>query len=995
MTLAVCCISFAAFGHAQESQPSAPTVLESRRDEVQSMYDVTTAPFEFRSTIPSWPLVRSGDPTELSVKIRDLPQFADRDLILVYQLIRVDDGAVVGREQTELRIDSSGESRAIALATDAPDGEGVYEIRCSLAEKPDRLWSRFANATGDLASIKTPCLVYGEPIAFSENDDDNSAVSTDSGVPASRPQWEQAINVDPIVASNWQTPSWMPDRATRLVPNVKRVGESLRPWRDETPLRPTKIGPGESVVGALRELSVHQTHRLTIAMNASNTGTHPVTVRVEFSRSPEFRSVSQSLTFDVNRHFDPSAAEENPVERYDILHHASSEYEFVRLTNDSIESFVAIESIAFSRSASEAAPSRSNPGARTISLNVDSIDWINRLVGDYNDTQSSEGYAETTLSFYRLWKATSRLPVHARWLGYDEIVLPAHDEVSNPLLRAEAESKFEGTPESRWANTLFDASLARWGATFHQPLVTPAAREHSPSDAALVSLSDHNAATSGVHPASASPQIVDALVHHETRRLQINASTLPMALDRYALETIAEYRLTPERTVSHPSALGVSSDYVHVFVSDPTSIGSSVGTDPVQVTIANAAPWTSEVTLIHSGATTSRIDVVRASTSKAAMLDGNPAGTSRVSVPPSTIVNLQIHGLDRPPRLETWRAGMTGGEKTLETLKMQVGEVVAKIGTLALPDDYHQLRNGGFEIAGQVGIVGWMHTQFPSTAVALDSDEAIEGTCSIRMTADAKSADRTWLVSESIPVPATGRMAVSMATRANAKLANPDRVASTVQPKTALEALHSPPPPSTGNGHSLSTRAEETPVHRVRVSLEGNRLGKPVRFVSEFNVPCDGQWQPRRVVLETDQVGAGEVDSLRLTIDSLSPGRLWIDDIHLHDQFPTQPERTALQGDAFLAIQGLQSGNLKPAAQLLNNDWSRYLLAHSDRKRPPSDSERSGDVILAQGARSESGVPVTKEDSGQEPKGSGPAKNDQRESVADRFREWLPRPIRF
>ena len=166
---------------------------------------------------------------------------------------------------------------------------------------------------------------------------------------------------------------------------------------------------------------------------------------------------------------------------------------------------------------------------------------------------------------------------------------------------------------------------------------------------------------------------------------------------------------------------------------------------------------------------------------------------------------------------------------------------------------------------------------------------------------------------------------------------------------------------------SLACRGEVAggdATHRLRVSIEGIRSGQPFRQSSEFDVPRDGQWQPRKVVLEAGGVNPADVDSLRLTIDSLSSGRVWIDQVHLHDWFPTSSERGELQGEAFLAVQGLQRGNVTPAARLLHNYWAQYLI----NQKPPQPA-----TPVLQTTQQE-----------QAPAG-----------MAERIKSWLPRPLRF
>ena len=66
------------------------------------------------------------------------------------------------------------------------------------------------------------------------------------------------------------------------------------------------------------------------------------------------------------------------------------------------------------------------------------------------------------------------------------------------------------------------------------------------------------------------------------------------------------------------------------------------------------------------------------------------------------------------------------------------------------------------------------------------------------------------------------------------------------------------------------------------MSIEATRQGDPIRFARDVQAPCNGQWSDREVILEIDDVDPSSIESLRLTIDSLSGGRVWIDDVRLH-----------------------------------------------------------------------------------------------------------------
>lgn len=276
--------------------------------------------------------------------------------------------------------------------------------------------------------------------------------------------------------------------------------------------------------------------------------------------------------------------------------------------------------------------------------------------------------------------------------------------------------------------------------------------------------------------------------------------------------------------------------------------------------------------------------------------------------------------------ISPWTSRVSGGQEALDDIKKDVTAIVARLGMLSDQRVYPVLSNGGFETEGGVGLVGWLHAQHPPNSVRVDSKESVEGERSVLLTTDQRFSSRTWLVSETFSPPESGRLAVSLACRGELR----------------------------GGGET----------HRLRVSIEGTHGGQPLRKSIEFDLPRDGKWQSREVILQVDGIERSAVQSLRLTIDSLSVGRVWIDDVRLHDWFPLAKERDDLQSQAFLAVQGLQRGNLTPSARLLQNHWAKFLLTQAASSPPPAVIDTTE-------------LPA-------EPPG-----------VAERIRSWLPRRLRF
>ncbi|MDA7893300.1 hypothetical protein N9B38_00140 [bacterium] len=300
---------------------------------------------------------------------------------------------------------------------------------------------------------------------------------------------------------------------------------------------------------------------------------------------------------------------------------------------------------------------------------------------------------------------------------------------------------------------------------------------------------------------------------------------------------------------------------------------------------------------------------------------------ARIQVSEGRMILLQSNRPATEMEIASCKTRLSGGTTALADIKRKVTLVAQRIGILFDFESYDALNNGGFENSSNLGLVGWLHAQHPAGCVRVDDKQPLEGKHSILLTTEANTTARTWLVSETITPPASGRLAVSLACRAEA--------------------------------------GENAGTHRLRVSLEATENGTPVRYSNEFEIRRNGQWGNREVRLEALNINAANMHSLRLTIDSLSSGRVWIDDIRLHDQFPTASERDKLQSGAFLAVQGLQKSNLAPAGRLLQNRWAQHLL-----KLDPLQKDE----------------PITTE---------AEVEKEETPGIAERIRDWIPRPLRF
>ncbi len=422
--------------------------------------------------------------------------------------------------------------------------------------------------------------------------------------------------------------------------------------------------------------------------------------------------------------------------------------------------------------------------------------------------------------------------------------------------------------------------------------------------------------------ADAQKDLTDVLVGLDPQVLLIDDTELTLALSPAIQKTLVDFSALPNSPLRGIAGVDAETRTVRV----------RLGREGLNLAlvISNLAPWPSEVE-VDLAANLNWTDASRGlggiseEHSRWRIERGRLSASLRAGETIALAATAPSAEVARLP-IRAWSSRVSGGLPAMADIKNQVTAVVERIGILSDPQTYEQLSNGGFEKSGGVGIPGWMHTQYPPTAVRIDDAQAIAGSRSVVLTNSQGTSSRAWLVSETIAPPVTGRLAVSLATRAE----------------------------------SASGDAK----HHLRVSIEGIRGGQPFRQSAELEIPRDGQWQPRKIVLEARGLDPANVDAIRLTIDSLSSGRVWIDEIHLHDWFPTTSERGELQAAAFLAVQGLQRGNVTPAARLLRNYWAQYLIDQKELKHP--------DPVMQTTEQQE------------EPVG-----------MAERIKSWLPRPLRF
>jgi len=554
---------------------------------------------------------------------------------------------------------------------------------------------------------------------------------------------------------------------------------------------------------------------------------------------------------------------------------------------------------------------------RSVLVHLNNSDWIETLIDSEpyrpsSDKDFVEGCDPLTQRAMRLWAATERLGILIKKNGLTGAVLTAElDDDVLPLDSANKES-----------DKKLDVLLKIFAG---QDILLNVSSSESVNAISL--LGGPNEFPPEFASLEEPPELViGRLLHREDPAvLAIELPTGDGLLSEPVQQMLRTFVAMPAKQLTLVPPVDPSNTTARVRAGVDNGYG--------YISVLSLAPWISEVDIELSSnfewgvASESPTETLRKSEERKSE-ERKPEGQKfrlRIQLQPGQLVLLKTATEANELSIRSWSVSASGGEELIQQIKRDVTTVVERIGLLSDLEASDSLINGGFERSGGIGLVGWMHAQHPPGCVKIDSTERIEGNHSVLLTTDAALSARTWIVSETIDPPESGILAVSVVTRAE--------------------------------------RKEDSSPHQMRVSMEATHKGEPVRYSSDFEVPRNGRWGSRQIVLETDRVESGSVDSLRLTVDSLSGGRIWLDDVRIHHWFPTTKERAELQSQAFLAVQGLQRGNLTPSARLLQNRWARYLLARASSKETKSTTQN--------------------------------VEPEKPPGVADRIRNWLPRPLRF
>ncbi len=355
----------------------------------------------------------------------------------------------------------------------------------------------------------------------------------------------------------------------------------------------------------------------------------------------------------------------------------------------------------------------------------------------------------------------------------------------------------------------------------------------------------------------------------------------------------------------------------------PVTIRRLVHDGQTYVYLVNDSPWKVAVSLgvgLPPGVTMERLG----DSAGIGPLESGPGGARcTISLEPYDLVAARFSATT--VRLVDPRVSVS--EDVRRGLQARIQDLGARVAALNNPQPMAPLENWGFELPQQgEQIVGWTASAAAGSSVAIDTAHRHDGEHSIRLTGGGPSAS---IVSAPFDPPRTGRIAIDLWLR------------------TGRQGMPS-----------------------VRIALEGEH--EDGKFNPYGMIPPVG---PERVEADgwvhyhfpIDDVPSEGLSALRVRLDLLSAGEVWLDEIRVFDLPFTPSERFELSKLITLASVKLESGQYADCLRLLEGYWPQFLVAN---------------VPLAQTA-----APIADKPAEPPARGEPESKPDMLESL----KEYLPR----
>jgi hypothetical protein len=239
-------------------------------------------------------------------------------------------------------------------------------------------------------------------------------------------------------------------------------------------------------------------------------------------------------------------------------------------------------------------------------------------------------------------------------------------------------------------------------------------------------------------------------------------------------------------------------------------------------------------------------------------------------------VNFAIADVQLPPDLKL-------------KLAESYNEISQRAAALKNPQSLPPIVNAGFEEpAPRDGeIAGWLFAQGDGIEVQQAAGGYRESAKALKITS---RGTETWVRSQPIAVPRTGRIAVWVRLR--------------------------------------TTNINHQPLLRLAIEARRGRQSyyRYATVGAGTNAPLGDRWSP--FVLQIDDLPREGLEEFRIGFDLMGPGEVWIDDVEIYDSSFTPEEQVSISKQISAANFHLRNDNLVVAARVLDSYWPQFLLKH-------------------------------------------------------------------
>jgi hypothetical protein len=367
--------------------------------------------------------------------------------------------------------------------------------------------------------------------------------------------------------------------------------------------------------------------------------------------------------------------------------------------------------------------------------------------------------------------------------------------------------------------------------------------------------------------------------------------TLPLGQQDALVDLIEVYRRLPAdhfATVPSPNTDVEQS---------PVTIRTLTKGNRTYLYAVNDSPWPVTVALALSGRSAFTVEPLGSRSLPAPVSQGTRASWE-FPLQPFDLAGVVATG----PNVELADWHVNVAREVLVELRKGIDDLRKRANLLRDPPPLPVLANPGFEAPPQgPQIPGWEFSRAEGTSVRLDPQQPFAGQQALHM---RSAGPKAWVRSNPIPPPKTGRLAVG----ARLRIDRPED-----QPPLCL---------------AIEGRLEGQTQPYYRPAGVGARV-----LEGEAPPSIPNTWAP--YIVRFDNVPAVGLSDLRVTVDLMGRGEVWIDEVQVFDLWFDNTECNELVRYSALANYALGKGDAAQCWRILDGYWPEFLRRHVPLEVPP------------------------------------------------------------